>query len=182
MTHKVHLSAINRDGSGFVAAVHRHVAELQAWARQEKLAREKKADPYPAPTARPDVDQAVRRGDDGTFVADFEIVDDGPTPEQTLRARKNALINEVARLEQGALDAAWPPGSRRHHALLEQDAQRKEKKTKEDRRFLDEMEARRHAVASIQRQAAAMQHEVEGLTAETVDGWRAKPFKTEDAE
>lgn len=100
-------------GFNFKDAVIAHADEWTEWLRHDHLVKEGKADAYPPPVARPLIDAAVRRNDDNTVTPDYVIVDDGPTPEQILRTKKNALLAEVGRMEQSAIDAIIPIGKRR---------------------------------------------------------------------
>jgi hypothetical protein len=71
--------------------------------------------PYPAPHAMPLVDECVRRPD---MVPDYEIVDDGPTPEQSLRSKKDAAIAVIIDWEISQLQPIQlAPGKQRMHAL-----------------------------------------------------------------
>lgn len=71
----------------------------------------------PAPVADPLVERCIRRvaeeGGPDDFVADYEIVDDTPSPAEQLRHRKGSLMTEVARAERARLDAISPPGKAR---------------------------------------------------------------------
>jgi hypothetical protein len=84
----------------------------------DKLARH---DPVKRPSPHPAVENAVRQnGDD--FVADYEIVNDDPTPDQILRGKKNALLSSISRIEQDAKERAMPAiGKRRMASLREMD-------------------------------------------------------------
>jgi hypothetical protein len=74
---------------------------------------------YPRPRAYSWVEHAVDEKDE----VNFEIVDDGPTAEERLAARKAELINEVAIAENKAIDAVVPPGKRRLFNLRESSIQ-----------------------------------------------------------
>jgi hypothetical protein len=98
------------------------VKDNDAW-NAERLARH---EPYPKPTAHPDIVAAVatKIGSDGiiTYAPDFEIVNDDPTPEQVLAGKKEALLGAVHQAELNALNAVQPPvGKRRAANLLESD-------------------------------------------------------------
>jgi hypothetical protein len=70
--------------------------------------------PIQRPMPHPDIEASVRRDGD-KFVPDFEIVNDDPTPEQILQAKKSALIRAVSVMEEAEIaKIAPPPGKRRH--------------------------------------------------------------------
>jgi hypothetical protein len=103
---------------GFEAAVARHAQEMQRWrAQEERVAADKKAGvkgdkihmAYPRPSAHPLVRDSVNESD----VADYEIVDDGPTPEQILANKKVKLIAWIMAAEQAAIRVVVPLGKER---------------------------------------------------------------------
>jgi hypothetical protein len=70
--------------------------------------------PIKRPMPHPDIEASVRLDGD-KFVPDFEIVNDDPTPEQILQAKKSALIRAVSVMEEAEIaKIAPPPGKRRH--------------------------------------------------------------------
>lgn len=72
-------------------------------------------EPYPRPIASDLVDSAV--DEDGN--PDYVIVDDGPTAEQVLNAKKSALFNEVLKAEAIAAEKIVPTAKRRLFNLQE---------------------------------------------------------------
>lgn len=117
MKQKIRASEIAafRDFAGAAAA---HAVEMKAWrAHMRRVAEDERNDVpiderhvgYPAPRVHPVVERAVDENDE----ANFEIIDDGPTPEQRLAARKAELLSEIMRAEQDAIARIVPPGKRR---------------------------------------------------------------------
>jgi hypothetical protein len=95
--------------------------------------------PYPKPLADPEIVASV----DADGLANFQIVDDGPTPDQVLAQKKFELILTVTVGEH----------------------------TEELRHFLAGRSTSLNAIASWSKR---QQLEIEGLDAETVDGWKMK--------
>jgi hypothetical protein len=133
----------------------------------------------PAPREDELVEAAVRRVPRGLaladdYIVDYEIVDDRPS----LRARKDALINEVTREEHALLTASMPPGKRRLDALKAGDLLRKPEaeRSPEERMFLAERAARHAREEAIQRHAAQLMSDIEDLTDETIGAWKPSPF------
>jgi hypothetical protein len=89
---RAHMARVEVDEKNNVAPIDRHVA-------------------HPRPGAHPLVEAAVNEHD----IADYEVVDDGPTPAQILEAKKTDLYVAVSRAEQAAIDAIMP---RRRHRLF----------------------------------------------------------------
>lgn len=152
--------------------------DFAAW-QTEKRAR---FEPYPAPIAHPDIVAAVKTdiAADGnvTYVPDFEIVNDDPTPEQILAAKKEALFHAVSQAEAVAIDAVQlPPGKRRHANIREADIRAKDHQAAADTQHLADQESRRAKVDAIARKAAQVMSDVEDLTVETVDAFSIPDLK-----
>jgi hypothetical protein len=108
----------------FSVAAAAHAAEMKTWrAHMARVADDQKNDvpierrhvAYPRPRAHAWVERAVDEKDE----VNFEIVDDGPTAEERLAARKAELLSEVSIAENKAIDAVVPPGKRRLFNLRE---------------------------------------------------------------
>jgi len=156
---------------------------------------------YPKPRSHPIVESAVDENDE----ANFEIVDDGPSAAEKLAERKTNLIHQILLAEQSAKAALVPIGKLRLYNLRENDiviadAERaaaaagertvidkvlgrkdvkqtvEASRPPEDTAFLAEQKARRDRFADIERKAAQAMHDVEDLTAETVDSWKMPTF------
>jgi hypothetical protein len=122
MTQKINKSAM-AGIPDFGPRVAAHAHEMRQWRAQMKNAAEHKVNPPAAaidmyverPMPREDhvVESAVNEKDE----ADFEIVDDGPTPTQMLQAKKNALLHKLAQAEHEAGVAIFPNGKRRMAGL-----------------------------------------------------------------
>lgn len=139
--------------------------------------------PYPPPAAPAMIDEAVRRGD---FAPDYEVEDDLPPPpsaEEVLAGRKRALIDAVSIAEAAAAAALIAPGKRRLADL--QFAAAFEKP--EEKRSIDEVATigasmlRMKQLHAIELHAAQMMHDIEDLTAATVDAWSMTPFPEQSA-
>jgi hypothetical protein len=109
---------------GFSVAAAAHAFELKSWrAHMARVADDEMNDvpierrhvAYPRPRAHPLVERAVDENDE----VDFEIVDDGPTAEEKLAARKVELFHEVSIAEHKAIDAVVPTAKRRFFNLRE---------------------------------------------------------------
>ncbi len=160
MTLKVKKSQVA--GVDFAAMVNAHVAALNAHARHMANVESdpKNFEGYPAPIAQSLVTGAV--GWNGSsFFADYDVEDDGVA---AMRARKDALLDMVARLEIAARDAVDPPGKRRLNAIKIARG--------------DAVSTPTDKLAAIDLLAAEMMAEVEDLTIETIDAWTPKEFPT----
>lgn len=174
----------------FAGQVADHVAALEAHdahmgnvrAEEGKPANERTYEAFPAPTAHPLVDAAVRRvlNESGgtTFVADYDVEDDGPTPEEVLVAKRNALLAAVTNAETAARNAVIAPGKVRLHSIRARDAyaKKKEDRSAEDEKIIGENEALRAKLDAIELYGAMQHSEIEDLTIDTVDGWKLKEF------
>jgi hypothetical protein len=110
----------------FEAAVALQAQEMKRWRAQEiQVAADKKAGVkgdklhmgYLRPSVHPLVANAVNESD----VADYEIVDDGPTPVQVLADKKINLITQITSVEIAAIQAVMPLGKHRAWNLREND-------------------------------------------------------------
>jgi len=162
--------------------------------RQAKIDHQKTVD-VPAPQEHHLVEAVVRRvphpspqpGEgrepasvpDDYVIEDYEIVDDRPS----LRARKDALIHQVAEAERELMIAAMAPGKRRLAGLRAQEIyQRPEaERSNADKQFLAQMQARLAREAAIGRHAAELQAAIEDLTEDTIGAWQPAPFPDQDA-
>jgi hypothetical protein len=109
---------------GFSVVAAAHASEMKSWrAHTARVAEDKKNDvpierrhvAYPRPRAHPLVESAVDENDE----VNFEIIDDGPTAEEKLAARKAELLHAVSIAENKAIDAVVPLGKRRLFNLRE---------------------------------------------------------------
>jgi hypothetical protein len=173
--------------------------DTAAW-QAEKLARH---EPYPKPIAHPDIVAAVGTkigaDDNITYVPDFEIVNDDPTPEQILAVKKAALLHAVCQAEAQALKAVQlPAGKQRAAQLLENDIRDKDAKLaielaadakahawknidivaevekerdQKHTQHLADQESRRAKVDTIVRAAAQVMSDIEDLTTADVDSF-----------
>lgn len=96
--------------------------ELHNAVERWKVEKNKRHARFPKPIGHPDVEKSIVLQDGHTFVADYEIVDDTPTPDQILRAKKDTLIVAVRGVEQQELEKLLPPvGKRRAIGYRKQD-------------------------------------------------------------
>ena len=72
--------------------------------------------PYPAPSAPALVVRAI---EPDALVPYYDLIDDGPTPEQKLRALRNEKLAAITAAENAAVEALMPPGKRRKAVLYE---------------------------------------------------------------
>lgn len=95
---RAHMGRVGDDERNGVTGINKHV-------------------PYPRPIAIQLVDEAV--DEDGN--PDYEIVDDTPSPDETLPERKQKLLNEVSIAEAVAIEAIAPRAKQRWQNLQEQE-------------------------------------------------------------
>lgn len=93
-----HMGRVSLDASNGVTGLERHVA-------------------YPRPVAPALVDAAV--DEDGN--ADYRIVDDTPSPEETLPLRKQQLLDQVSMAELTAIEKVAPRAKQRWLMFQEQE-------------------------------------------------------------
>ncbi|NEU95667.1 hypothetical protein [Bradyrhizobium uaiense] len=155
--------------------------DFAAW-QTEKRGRH---EPYPAPLAHPDIAASIKAitGADGsvTYVPDFEIVNDDPTPAQIFAAKKALLLNAVHHAEQEALkQTQLPLGKRRLADLREVDIRGADPRTigAADQQHLADQESRRAKVDAIVRAAAQVTSDIEDLTTDNVDTFTIPIFAT----
>jgi hypothetical protein len=138
--------------------------------------------PRPHPNPVPQAGDGVARSAggegqcdaDGYEIIDYEIVDDRPS----LRARKDALIHQVAEQERELMIAAMAPGKRRLAGLRAQEIYQKPpaERSDADNQFLAATQARLVREAAIGRHAAELQAAIEDLTEQTIGAWQPAPF------
>jgi hypothetical protein len=173
-------------GPGFDAAIAAYLDEVEGWRQHmESVARDPVTyQPYPAPVAPPLIAQALRQDRDGdgrvTFVPDYEVVDDAPTPDQTLRVKKDRLLMLVSQMEIQAAAAVVPPAKRRYLSILANDAVGKDAqlRTETDTSALTMQTDATDRFAAIDRHGAKLMYDIEDLTEETIDSWAPEEFPT----
>lgn len=148
--------------------------EMAKW-EAERL---KRHAPVKKPIASPDVVAAVQIVD-GKHVADFEVVNDDPTPEQVLRTKKDALIQRIHQDEEVAKRrVALPLGKLRLAALREHDylAIAEEDRTPDQIAHIEAQVAIQTKLAAIYRTGAEATSEIEDLTADNIDSFVLPTF------
>jgi hypothetical protein len=141
---------------------------------------------HPAPSSHPIVAAAVDENDD----ANYEIIDDS---QQLLAGRKLALMARVAHAQQEAVDKIAPRGKRHLYDLREAEIREAAKPrgvagkvaqaigfgsqtSDEDAQFLEDQKSRSGRIAIVGRISAQAMHDIEDLTADTVDSWTLPVF------
>jgi len=184
-----------------------HAVEMKNWRAHMARVKADEANPDIDPAARhwplrqPDAHPLVERAVNENDEMDFELVDDGPTVDQVLRAKKDGLLALVYHAEQAAIAAVVPIGRRRllnmkeatiaiaHDKRVQADTdtilksaaaavglRKPPKMPAGDQKFVDEQSNRRQAIASIEESAAQAMHDIEDLTIETIDGYQIPDF------
>lgn len=195
MRARVLRSEIIRAGiQDFAAAAVSHAAEMKAWRDQERRVEEDRKNDvslesrhvsYPKPRSHPLVELAIDEND----AAVFDIVEDGPSTEEILAAKKLELLAAVTTAEMRAKHSIVPPGKQRLFNRRAAELTLRALETKsptivqklmgkssgpsaEDQKFMDEHEARLSAIDTIDEIAAQAMHDIEDLTAENIDQWQ----------
>lgn len=127
MTYRISKTALDRCRLGdFAARSAAHAVAMKEWrAHMGRVADDEKNGvtgiekhmPHPRPLEHELVEAAVNENDE----MDYELVDDGPTPEQILRAQKDNLLGMVSVAEREAIVAVVAPGRQRLFNLREND-------------------------------------------------------------
>jgi hypothetical protein len=155
-----------------------YLKDNSAW-KAERLAHH---DPYKPPVAHSDIVASVvttiAKDGTATFVADFEVVNDDPTPAQVLQEKKTALLRTM----QISLDAATakvqlPAGKRlladiRENAIRVATKDATDVKNPDDVAYLKAQEDRRSTITSIIQKAAQAMSDIEDLTVDNVDAYK----------
>jgi hypothetical protein len=155
--------------------------------------------PVKKPIDHPDVVAAVNDAGE----VDYTIVDDDPTDDEVLRAKKDALLQQASVNEQAAINLALPPfGKRRMLQMRESDIQSADAKvakslhdananaspavdvaaevakrrTPDDTAFLNDRAAARAKVDAIQRKSAQVMSDVEDLTIANIGAYQIPAF------
>ncbi len=173
-------------GIDFGRTIASHLDALEKWRQHmANVARDPSTyQPYPAPIAPPMVAQALREERDGdgvlSYVPDYELVDDGPTPQQTLQSKKNHLFGTVFHMEQVAAATVFPPSRRRHIEFLVSDASAKkpEDRSAEEKALIQKYEETTAKLVQVSRHGAMLNNQIEDLTEETVETWKPADFPT----
>lgn len=126
MTYRILASRVK--GTDFEAKVAAHAADMTAWRTHMRNVEKSPGiyQAYPSPAPENFVVAAVSSADGETFVSDFEIVDDGPTPEQVLRGKQDSLLSLIRQLEGAAAHAIMPVGKRRLFNMQVADARKRD--------------------------------------------------------
>lgn len=169
-------------------------AAIDKW-DQERLLR---VEPIPFPIAPPDVAASLNEGGQ----PDFEIINDDPTEDDILRAKKNELLQTVCNMELVAINKVLPPpGKRRSFELLEGDILKDEQdyvkslvdadpNMKQDQikahinarrhpdhaKHLEYQKSCRNEVDRITRTAAEIMSQIEDLTIVNIDAYQIPSF------
>lgn len=173
---RAHMVRVKQDEAAGVTGIEKHVA-------------------HPRPSAHPAVEAAVNENAE----MDYEIVDDGPSPDQVLAHKKAELSQRVVLAEHAAIGAVVPHGKRRllshqENAISSAHAPRPLGLIKsvataiglldagptmsaEDAAFIKEQARQRQKIEAIELKAAQAYHDIEDLTLETLDAWQIPDFK-----
>lgn len=119
MTYRISKTILDGQNLGdFPARAAAHAVEMRDWrAHMARVAEDEKNGvvgierhiPYKQPIEHPLVDAAVNENCE----MDYELVDDGPTADQVLRAKKDHLLSAISAAEQQAFSEIIPFGRRR---------------------------------------------------------------------
>lgn len=202
MPNKIKRSWIRGD---FQKGVEEYVKELNSHVGHMKMVDEGKAQAYPPPQAPAEIVAAISLDEkNGLYFSDFEIVEDGPTPEQQLRSAKDELLARVTQMEVLASNYIAPPGKRRKIHIrhgdavvrvaresLEDGTLRKignkigltsgREFTRDEQAAVSEAEALVKGLDAVSRHAAELHSQIEDLTQETIAGWKPSPFPTKES-
>lgn len=130
MTYRV---AKSQMFDGFEARVAAHAFEMKHWrGHMAQVAEDQKNDvepmkrhvAHPRPASHPLVEACVNEND----LADYEIVDDGPSAEQILDDQKEHLIGQISIAERDAIVAVVPAGKQRLFDIRELDIRQADSK------------------------------------------------------
>lgn len=196
MTFKV---AKSQMPEGFEASVAKHAHEMKIWREHmQRVANDKKngvtGDKMHVAYHRPDAHPLVKESVNENDVADYQIVDDSPTPDQILAAKKELLIGKISMAEAVATRAVTPAGRARAWSIREGDILKSQtpstsvlgtvknaiglskKLSADDEQFLADQDTRRQKADAIARAAAQMMSDVEDLTVANIDAWKMPDF------
>jgi hypothetical protein len=131
-----------------------YLKDNSAW-KAERMAHH---DSYKPPAAHSDIMASVvttvAKDGTATFVADFEVVNDDPTPADILAAKKSSLLQQVMQAQDAAQTAALlPVGKRRAADIREGDIRANDAKVTSD--FLKKQSDDRNAAFAAYRAAYA---------------------------
>jgi hypothetical protein len=171
---KFSLSWVKSLGFDFEAEVHKFVQ-----AKKDHL----KTEGVPAPAAHPAVEAAVRRipgsktqPDD--FVADYEILDDMPPPP-TLDEKKAALAQQYLGQAVAMVEGITPPLKKRMMGFQLSDAHARKAAgtaTDSDDAIIAQHQDLSKKHDAIWRHLAQIESQIDDLTADQIDVWKATPF------
>lgn len=199
-------------GPNFELQVAAYAHDLRNWRAHMARVEQDKQNPdlpdierhmaHPRPLAPPAVEIAVNENGD----ADYQIVDDGPTPGQVLVEKKRRLMQAVSIAEGLAIAGVCPLGKRRLFNIHETEilaadaefaaglqgslwkraigaqsditAEIEANRAPDDTAHLEDQRRRRAQTAAVERIAAQAHHDIEDLTSDTVDAWQMPAFPT----
>ena len=178
--------------------------DTASWDRQ-KLERH---EPYPPPAAHPDVMASVSSSVDAagniTFIPDFVIINDDPSPDEIMALKKRALIDAIIQAEMIArAKIELPIGKQRAASIREIDLRNadldlqkkiiigknaddilkinmelelRKLRNPVDQKFLDDQQDRSSKIDAIVRAGAKAMSDVEDLTIDNVDTFVVPSF------
>jgi hypothetical protein len=181
MTVKIKLSTLTITPEAFAEGVAKHAQAMREYslhlegvkidAANPDLKPEDRRVAFPPPSADPLIEQAAAEG--------YEFA--GPTLDE----KKQALLDEVRRIERETVERAFPVAKRRHWQYREQDIlQRRSREISkitlpqdaDDDNFLADQTERKVKVDVVQRWAAKHEHDISDLTDDTVDHYAIAEF------
>lgn len=124
MTFKV-LKSQHDQIDDFATKAATHAVEMKEWRAHQARVKADEANPDVAPidrhwpVQRPDPHPLVAAAVNEKDEMDYELVDDSPTPDQQLRAKKNRLIDLVSAAEHAAVETIVPRGRARLFGIRE---------------------------------------------------------------
>jgi hypothetical protein len=196
MTPRIPQSQVKVSADEFHRLVEGHIGELKAWTahmgrvrlwelhkqavdRGEQVKRPAPVEHhrYPPPRASPLIEASVKvdsvgDGQEVSYAPDYEIFDDGPSLEEILRQKKDALMPAVYEAERKEIHVVIPFAKHRAAAIRNIDLVGKTEKTPEDDAEIVDYQVKMQQIEAITRKYAKILSDIEDLTPQNIDTYR----------
>jgi hypothetical protein len=160
--------------NSFQRLCNNYIFELQAHRKQMELVKEGKADPYPAPTAHPDIVASVIEEEDDWNIS-YRIEDDTPKPPvKSLDQKRADLVNDVIRIASELQNKIYPVlklpllSIKTVQALSVEE----EKRTDDQKKIIEVNKDVSDKMNELNATVAQMHSDIADLTEENIDTWK----------
>lgn len=160
--------------NSFQRLCNNYISELQAHRKQMELVQEGKADPYPSPTAHPDIMASVIE-EAGDWNISYRIEDNAPKPNvKSLDQKKTDLVNDVIQTAGELQNKIYP--SLKLPLLSIKTVQAlsvpEEERTDDQKKIIEINKGVSDKMNELNMAVAQMHSDIADLTEKNIDTWK----------